>query len=119
MIRSTVRHRYIDGVGSIRVHDGIVRIDLLAMSPTLRDKDGDVMPELTGQLVMSLNGFARCAKVLGMTLSEMAQKGLIPGENVEQLTSTEELPDPAESEAEEVQANADSNDAYGGSPNFQ
>lgn len=70
------RHRFIDGVGEIRIHDDIVRLDLLAKSPTGRGDDGEVMPEFAGQLVMSPTGFMRLVKVLGMTLAEMEEQNI-------------------------------------------
>lgn len=109
------RHRFIDGVGDVRIHDDIVRMDLLAMSPTQRDEDEQVIPEFSGQLVMSPTAFARMAKVLGMALSSMQEKGMISLEGLTQLTN-------GTAEADNNQSNDDTppvpRKRAGGSPNF-
>jgi len=70
-------HRYIDGVGEVRVSDGVVRMDLLALSATRRDDDGNPVPEFVEQLVMSPRGFMRMLSALGQAVKGMEEKGLI------------------------------------------
>lgn len=70
-------HKFIDGVGEVRLSEGVVRMDLLAMSPTMRDDNGNPVPEFVEQLVMSPRAFMRMVGALGQTLSGMEEKGLI------------------------------------------
>jgi len=70
-------HTFIDGVGDIRLHEGIVRMDLLALSPTRRDKEGNPAPEFVDQMVMSPHAFLRMVSALGATVKQMQDKGLL------------------------------------------
>lgn len=70
-------HTFIDGVGDIRLHEGIVRMDLLALSPTGRDKEGNPTPQFVEQLVMSPHAFLRMVSALGTTVKQMQDKGML------------------------------------------
>ena len=68
---------FIDGVGDVRIRDGVVRIDLLALSPTRRDQQGNPVPQFVEQLVMSPAAFLRMVSALGTTVRQMQEKGLL------------------------------------------
>jgi hypothetical protein len=68
---------FIDGAGEIRIHDGLIRIDLLAMSPTLREENGQPTPAFVQQLVMSPAAFMRLVGSLGTTLKNLEKRGLL------------------------------------------
>jgi hypothetical protein len=70
-------HTFIDGVGDVRLHEGVVRIDMLALSPTGLDKDGNPAPEFVNQMVMSPHAFLRMVSALGATVKQMQDKGLL------------------------------------------
>ena len=70
-------HTFIDGVGDIRLHEGIVRMDVLALSPTRRDKENNPVPEFVDQMVMSPHAFLRMVSALGSTVKQMQDKGLL------------------------------------------
>ncbi|NQU57818.1 MAG: hypothetical protein HQ513_11325 [Rhodospirillales bacterium] len=70
-------HTFIDGVGDVRLHEGIVRMDLLALSATGRDKEGNPAPEFVSQLVMSPHAFLRMVSALGDTVKQMQDKGML------------------------------------------
>lgn len=73
-------HTFIDGVGDVRLRDGVIRMDLLALSPTRRDEEGNPVPQFVEQLVMSPAAFGRMVTALGQTVSQMRDKGLIKSE---------------------------------------
>lgn len=75
---SLSNHTFIDGVGDIRLRDGVIRMDLLALSPTARDKEGNPVPQLVDQLVMSPAAFGRMVQAMGQTVQQFQEKGLIP-----------------------------------------
>ena len=75
---SISNHTFIDGVGDIRLRDGIIRMDLLALSPTGRDKKGNPVPQFVDQLVMSPVAFGRMIQAMGQTVQQFQEKGLIP-----------------------------------------
>ena len=68
---------FIDGVGDIRLRDGIIRMDLLALSPTRRDQEGSPVPQFVDQLVMSPRAFLRMVSALGDTVRQMQEKGML------------------------------------------
>lgn len=68
---------FVDGIGDVRLRDGIVRMDLLALSPTRRDADGNPVPEFTEQLVMSPAAFGRMVTALGQTVNKLKDQGLL------------------------------------------
>lgn len=68
---------FIDGVGEIRMRDGVIRMDLLALSPVRRDKEGNPVPEFVEQLVMSPEAFLRMFRSLAGTVQEMQNKGIL------------------------------------------
>ncbi len=68
---------FIDGVGEVRLSEGIVRMDLLSMSPTRRDDENRPEAEFVEQLVMSPRAFMRVVAALSQTLKGMEEKGLI------------------------------------------
>ena len=68
---------FIDGVGDIRLRDGVVRMDLIALSPTRRDDQGNPVPQFVDQLVMSPAAFLRMVGALGNTVRQMQEKGLL------------------------------------------
>jgi len=70
-------HTFVDGVGDVRLHEGVVRMDLLALSPTRRDKEGNPVPQFVDQLVMSPHAFLRMVSALGATVKQMQEKGLL------------------------------------------
>ena len=70
-------HTFIDSVGDIRLRDGVIRMDLLSLSPTRRDKEGNPVPQFVDQLVMSPAAFSRMVSALGQTIQQMKEKGLI------------------------------------------
>jgi len=78
-------HTFVDGVGDIRLSDGIVRMDMLALSPSERTKEGAPVPEFVDQLVMSPHAFVRILGVMNKTLEQMKANGIVTskGEAVE------------------------------------
>jgi len=70
-------HTFVDGVGDIRLRDGVIRMDLLALSPTRRDQEGNPVPQFVDQVVMSPRAFLRMVSALGDTVRQMQEKGLL------------------------------------------
>ena len=75
-------HTFIDGVGDIRLRDGIIRMDMLALSPTRRDEAGNPVPQFIDQLVMSPPAFLRMVAALGQTMKQLQEQGMLrqPGD---------------------------------------
>ena len=99
---------FADGVGDIRLHDGVLRMDLMALSAVQRGEDGNPLPVATQQLVMSPRAFMRMVSAMSETLRSMDEKGMLG-------RSDEPLPEPANEKAE---APKKRKRAAGASPNF-
>lgn len=111
-------HTFIDGVGDLRLHEGIVRMDLLALSPTGRDKDGNPSPEFVSQIVMSPAAFLRTVSALGDTVRQMQEQGMLASGSASEAKSEAvpeaEKPSPKKAKARKKKKAAKKS----GSPNF-
>ena len=67
---------YIDGLGSVRVANGIVHIELVTVMPPAGEGQ-TAKPEVASHLVMALPQFVRLCAEMGSQLQRMEQKGLI------------------------------------------
>lgn len=76
-MQNGTNHTFVDGVGDIRMRDGVIRMDLVALSATSRDDAGNPPPEFVGQVVMSPRAFMRMANAMGETLKQMQEKGMV------------------------------------------
>ena len=67
---------YVDGIGSIRVANGVAHIDLVTLIPPPTD-GAQPKAEVTQRLVMTLPLFVRmCAEMAGQ-LQRMEERGII------------------------------------------
>lgn len=96
-------HRFVDGIGEVRLSGGMIRIDLITLSATERDADGNPVPEVQEQLVLAPEGFMQMFGTLANTIQQMEEDGLLVADEEEA----------AQGEGAEAPAAAGS-----GSPNF-
>jgi len=68
---------FIDGIGEVRLVDGIIRMDLVALSARRRTKEGGPPPEFVTQLVMSPDAFMRMIRGLGETVRTLQDRGVL------------------------------------------
>lgn len=97
---------YADAIGEITVTGTIVRIDLVSLSPTMRDDTGQHVPEHRQRVVMSLEGFANSFDVLQKAMNGLIEAGAIRRNEPEDIAAT--APKPNGNGARQ-----------NGSPNFQ
>ncbi len=65
---------FCDGIGRISIIGGIVRLDLMAYSPSETDANGQPRAILTHRIVMGVDGFLRSSeKILEITRQITAQ----------------------------------------------
>ena len=62
---------FIDGTGDVHVQDGILRVDLFALSAEHKDENGKPVPEIVNQLVMSATAFARLTETCVKTMKNI------------------------------------------------
>ena len=68
---------YADAIGEITVTGTILRIDLVSLSPTMRDDMGQPAPEQRMRVIMSLEGFANSFEVLQNAMNVLIEAGAI------------------------------------------
>ena len=68
---------YADVFENILVHGGVVRIDLASYSPKNKTNGEEPALELTGRLVMPVEGFVRAFGGIGEVVRQMAEAGVI------------------------------------------
>ena len=68
---------YADAFENILVHGGTVRIDLASYSSTEKTSDDRPKVEVTGRLVMPIEGFVRAFGGISKVMSQMAEAGVI------------------------------------------
>lgn len=99
---------YADAIGEITVTGTIVRIDLVSLSPTMRDDAGQHVPEHRQRVVMSLEGFANSFDVLQKAMNGLIEAGAIRRNEPEELAIPTNAPKPNGNSAR-----------HNESPNFQ
>lgn len=65
---------FVDGVGGINMADGVVRIDLVAISGFEQDK---AVAQRAGGLAISLTGFVKMHEQMSKVIDDMLQKGVL------------------------------------------
>ena len=68
---------YADAFENILVHGGTVRIDLASYSSTEKTSEDRPEVEVTGRLVMPIEGFVRAFGGIGEVVRQMVEAGVI------------------------------------------
>jgi|SRR6476659_1594764 len=68
---------YTDGVGQITVSGGIVRVDLVSLSPSERDENNNPKPTFRQRLIFPLQGFAKSVELMQKALQGLVDAGVI------------------------------------------
>jgi hypothetical protein len=75
---------YSDGIGNIVVAGGVVRIDLMTLSATAKDANGNPAVEHKQRVIFSIEGFTRSLNKIQEATNALIKAGLIqqtkPGE---------------------------------------
>lgn len=90
-----------DGVGSITIIGGVVRIDLVTLSPTEKDANGQPKAVFQQQIVMGAEAFLRSTEKMhgaAQALAKMAAQQAMPPKAADPQTAEFERQPPAISE---------------------
>ena len=69
---------FVEGIGSIQLRGGVVRIDLLRQAPMAGEEDSQtVRLEPSGRLVMGPDTFLRTAAAFTQVIEKMREAGLV------------------------------------------
>ena len=68
---------YCDGISNVTFVGNMVRLDLVALSPTTKDQQGRPMPELRSQVVMPPEAFIRSFAMFQSLMKQLVDKGVV------------------------------------------
>jgi hypothetical protein len=68
---------FVDGIGNINVTGNIVRIDLVALQPQLKNEKGEPVFASTQRIVMPLEGFVRSIELQQNILQQLITNGVL------------------------------------------
>ncbi|MBF0182455.1 MAG: hypothetical protein HQM03_20760 [Magnetococcales bacterium] len=72
---------YIEGIGDISFHLGMVRMNLVSLSHTEKDDKGNPLPETRQHLVMSLRGFLLSLGAMQSMADKLTEAGVLQRRN--------------------------------------
>jgi hypothetical protein len=73
---------FADGISSIVLEGGVMRIDLMSIIPGQRDKDSKPQMAFRQRIVMPVEGFINSYKIFQEIMLKMEQSGLIARQTV-------------------------------------
>lgn len=68
---------YCDGIANVAFVGNMVRLDLVALSPTVKDKQGRPVPEVRTQVVMPPEAFLRSFAMFQNLMKQLVEKGVV------------------------------------------
>lgn len=72
-----------DGIGEITVTGPTIRIDLVSLSPTERDGDGNPRPTFRQRIVMPIEAFMNSRDLIERVAQELIENGAVKRRPVE------------------------------------
>jgi hypothetical protein len=90
-----------DGVGGIAIIGGVARIDLITLSPTEKDANGQPKPIFQQQIVMGAEAFLRSAEKMhgaAQALAKLAAQQVNAAQTTDRQSSEPERPTPVSPE---------------------
>ncbi|WJH38148.1 hypothetical protein N7E02_01835 (plasmid) [Aliirhizobium terrae] len=68
---------YCDGIGEITVTGTIVRLDMMSLSPTKRDVNGNPQPAFRQRIIMPVDAFANAVDLMQKALGGLVEAGAV------------------------------------------
>ncbi|MEE2642141.1 MAG: hypothetical protein VX768_16045 [Planctomycetota bacterium] len=90
---------FADGMGEITLSGGMVRIDLVSLSPTKQDAEGKPQLEFRQRIVMPPDGFLRSFSAMEDLVKKLVDAGVVKTKEGENQTAPvgNEVPEPPKS----------------------
>jgi hypothetical protein len=79
---------FADGIGEITVTGSIVRINLMSLSATEKDANGNPTADLRQRVIMSIDGFANAVDLMQKALAGLVEAGAVRRVGDAQPTTT-------------------------------
>jgi hypothetical protein len=77
VVMSGASEIFADGIGEIALVGGMVRIDLVSLSQTVKNESGEAVLELRERVVMSPEGFLRSFSAMENLVKQLVDAGLL------------------------------------------
>jgi hypothetical protein len=68
---------YSDGIGEITVTGTVVRLDVMSLSPTERDAEGNPKPVFRQRIIMPVDAFANAVDLMQKALGGLVEAGVL------------------------------------------
>jgi hypothetical protein len=68
---------FADGVGNISIDGGVIRLDLVSLSPTVRDENQKPVLAFKQRVVFPLEGFLRSFSVMERLVKQLVDAGVV------------------------------------------
>lgn len=68
---------YSDGIGEITITGSIVRIDLVSLSASERDRENNPKPVFRQRLIIPVEAFANSVEVMQKALQQLVETGVV------------------------------------------
>ena len=91
---------FADGMGEITLSGGMVRIDLVSLSPTKQDAEGKPQLDFRQRIVMPPDGFLRSFSAMEDLVKKLVDAGVVKTrdqENIQASPPGNEVPEPPKS----------------------
>lgn len=88
-----ITESYTDGISEITVTGSIVRVDLMSLSPSERDANGNPVPMVRQRLILPADAFANAADLMQQVKNSLIESGVVsPGQTVQGLAPRDAVP---------------------------
>jgi len=68
---------FVDGIGGIGYENGVIRIDLVSLSPHRRDDEGKALMEFGQRLVLPPEGFLNAFSAMERLINQLVEAGVV------------------------------------------
>ncbi len=72
-----IQETYTDGISEITVTGSIVRVDLMSLSPSERDANGNPVPLVRQRLILPADAFATAANLMQQVKNSLIESGVV------------------------------------------
>ena len=87
VVMSGASEIFADGIGEIALVGGMVRIDLVSLSQTVKNESGEAVLEMRERVVMSPEGFLRSFSAMENLVKQLVDAGLLRKSGDEEAAS--------------------------------
>lgn len=84
-----MKETYADMVSAVHVTGNMIRIDLMTMQPHLKSEGGEPVFELSGRVLLPLEGFVQGFRIQEAIVAQLLENGVLKRQETERTTEGE------------------------------